>query len=595
MSEPRTLAIRVLPQPGESLDSWLEALARRSRTSMSALLDALGLPAFERTHSLLVALSPPLLQRLESQLALPAGRLDQSIISADLFDRGAPHWRFCPQCLRQSQGRWLTDWWLPWTFACTTHSTLLRDLCPRCHKEPRKFLPKPVHLHPPGHCMRRIGGSSRRNSVCGSDLTDVELIPLDPEHPVLQAQRELDLLSLDMHASADIVFSHVDQCLSWLTRSLTPANLQTISRTARDAWERFLNSASSAATAFGAWRLREQERRILTPEFLQREYEEGGRTLREIADSFSLSRTHVVNRAKNLGITIYRGIRPITFDDEWLKEQYVNYVRSAEDIAQEVATCGAVVLRRLEELGVERRPVGIASWTAINRKLNESVPPDIRAAVEGTLHGWLRLRRFQIHMAFPTLQATADYLRFAPGGLTMQFNRLEEAIEAELFHRSVRHSPQRPTSRGASLLQDLDDPQVQQLMHEALGPQIEPLPNREAIRAATAVIDGERGALTSLPADTASSGQIRVPPPLLPLLHHLFANAGQETYAARIHTTTGIPFVTIYKQLKRLEAADWILSRLEDTHERQGTGRRRTYYALTTDAHQFSSRIMQIH
>lgn len=107
MNELRTLAIRVLPLPGESIDSWLEALARRSWTSLSALLEALGLPVYERTHRMLVAPSSEMLRQLELQTGLSPGRLDQTVIPPGLVGRYAPRRRFCPQCLRESDGRWL--------------------------------------------------------------------------------------------------------------------------------------------------------------------------------------------------------------------------------------------------------------------------------------------------------------------------------------------------------------------------------------------------------------------------------------------------------------------------------------------------------
>ncbi|WP_420834138.1 TniQ family protein [Streptomyces yunnanensis] len=174
VSEPRTLAIRVLPQPGESLDSWLEALARRSWTSLSALLDALGLPTEERTHYLLTGLPPEMFQRLKKQLNLRVRVLEQSAVPPALFGRRAPHWRFCPQCLNEGQGRFPTRWWLPWTFACTKHQVLLHRHCPSCHAEPRGFLPRSVHLHPPGRCMRRTG----LRTVCGADLGELPALAL---------------------------------------------------------------------------------------------------------------------------------------------------------------------------------------------------------------------------------------------------------------------------------------------------------------------------------------------------------------------------------------------------------------------------------
>lgn len=583
MRESRTLAIRVLPQPDESLDSWLEALARRSWTPLSALLDALGLPAENRTHSLLVGLSPEMHQRLKMQLNLPEGALDQAAVPAALFAPRAPHWRFCPQCLNERQGRFPTRWWLPWTFACTKHQVLLHSDCPGCRAEPREFLPRPVHLHPPGHCMR----PTARRTVCGTGLDKLPPLTLPHEHALLRAQAQLNSLPVSQQMAPERTFAKVDKCLSLLVESLSASDLRSMSDTARYAWQKALTDVTDPATALGTWRLQERRRTILTPDFLKREYTEGQTPLHVIAKNHGIPTQRVIQHARDLGVTIFRGQRPHTIEDEeWLREQYLDRARGIDDIAQEIGTSGNVVIRHLENLGIPRRPFGARSMTALNAKLDESVPYDIRAAVEGTLHGWLRLRRFQIHMAFPTLQATADYLASTPGRLAMQFGQLEEAVGGELFHRSVRHAPQRPTSRGRSLLQGLNGPDVQQLMLEALGSQIEPLPDQGAIAAATAVIDGERAALTVLHPNDPAIGRFHVPPPMLPLLGHLLAHASRETSAGQIQIATGIPFNTVYKQLKRLEAAGWLTTRLETRAERPGAARRRTFYTLTAAAHQ---------
>ncbi|MGW0940377.1 hypothetical protein [Streptomyces sp. NPDC002666] len=223
---------------------------------------------------------------------------------------------------------------------------------------------------------------------------------------------------------------------------------------------------------------------------------------------------------------------------------------------------------------------------ALITKLEASVPLDIRAAAEETIHGWRRLCRFQISMLFPTLKTSATYLGLLPSMLTLQLDQLECAVGAELFHRSVRHTPQKPTRRGARLLQDLDRDDVQKLMHDALGSKIEAIPDQDTVDAAIAVVDGERGALTSLPSHFRLGERIHIPPPVLPLLEHLLAHAGRVTHAGQIQNATGIPFNTVCKQLKRMEAAGWLTSRLETRTERPGAARRRTYYSLTAAAHQ---------
>ena len=60
--------------PGEAIDSWLEALARRSQVSVGTLAAALGWP-FPASPGGLVAGMGQLLRRIEHQAGLAAGRL----------------------------------------------------------------------------------------------------------------------------------------------------------------------------------------------------------------------------------------------------------------------------------------------------------------------------------------------------------------------------------------------------------------------------------------------------------------------------------------------------------------------------------------
>jgi DNA-binding MarR family transcriptional regulator len=592
MSELRTLAIRVLPRPGESIDSWLEALARRSWTSLSALLDALGLPevpARERTSRLLTALPEGALRRLEQQVSLPARHLDDAVLPAEIFGRRAPGWRFCPQCLRDGEGRWPTLWWLPWAFACTKHHALLHRVCPSCGHEPRYFLPRAVHLHPWGHCMRRTGG----RNVCGADLSSAPQLNLGHGHPIVQTQTEINSITLHPFTSADAVFVEVDRLFSALTGSLQPSGLRAMDTACRSAWESAFTDATDSQSPLGSWRFYERRVRILTPEFLQREYTEGGKSFTTISRELGLPLDHVIRHAKNLGVHIFRGPRPPAFNDDWLRKQYVTNKRTGPDIAQEFGTHTHAVHRRLEQLGIPRRSPGRCS-SALIQKLDTSIPPDIRAAAEETLHGWLRLRRFQISIFFPTLTSSAGYLGLQPGTLTMQLDQLECAVGAELFRRSVRHTPQKPTRRGARILRDLDRDDVCKLMHDALGSRIEKIPNADAISGAIAKADGERGALTKLQAGAQHNGQLHIPPPLLPLLRHLFTQRNQECCLTQIQAITGMPTNTIFKQLKRLEAAGWLTSRRETPTERRRGGRGRTYYSLTPLAQRLQPSLTQL-
>ena len=140
MSAPaRTLPLRVPPVPGEAIDSWLEALARRHQVTVGTLTAALGWPLPASPGGLVTGIPAQVLRRLEHQAGLAAGRLDDAVLDRYLplgpvRRRGS---RYCPSCLAERDGRWLLSWRLGWTFACTAHGVLLCDTCPSCGQAPR--------------------------------------------------------------------------------------------------------------------------------------------------------------------------------------------------------------------------------------------------------------------------------------------------------------------------------------------------------------------------------------------------------------------------------------------------------------------------
>ena len=191
----RTLPLRVPPVPGEAIDSWLEALARRSQVSVGTLTAALGWPLPASPGGLVTGIPGQVLRRLEHQAGLAAGRLDDAVLDRYLplgpvRRRGS---RYCPSCLAERDGRWLLSWRLGWVFACTTHDVLLCDTCPACGRAPRGRAGA-AGLNPPGSCANTI----KRHEYCGADLREVTPQPLPAGHPVLAAQHWTGtLLTLD--------------------------------------------------------------------------------------------------------------------------------------------------------------------------------------------------------------------------------------------------------------------------------------------------------------------------------------------------------------------------------------------------------------
>jgi DNA-binding transcriptional ArsR family regulator len=166
----RALPIRVPIVAGESLDSWLEALARRNAMSISRLLPAFGWQVPNTPGGMVVKVPGAVLRRMERQAGLTAGRLDGAVLDRYLplgpvRRRGT---RYCPSCLAGTGGRWLLAWRLPWVFACTRHQVLLCDSCPGCGRVPREYAGA-AGLNPPGSCANSI----TQGRCCGTDLTTV--------------------------------------------------------------------------------------------------------------------------------------------------------------------------------------------------------------------------------------------------------------------------------------------------------------------------------------------------------------------------------------------------------------------------------------
>ncbi|MGY0489430.1 TniQ family protein [Streptomyces sp. WG-D5] len=142
--------------------------------------------------------------------------------------------RYCPVCLNESDGRWQLSWRLGRSFACTRHHVLLADHCPACHRIPR------LHAHPrretprPGRCAGpQLNGP--RGARCHHPLSDIPVVALEPDGPVVRAQHLInDLLAAP------------EQTVHWPLNGTGGASLIAVLRDTRCLGGLILNHAASS-------------------------------------------------------------------------------------------------------------------------------------------------------------------------------------------------------------------------------------------------------------------------------------------------------------------------------------------------------------
>ncbi|WP_075836191.1 MULTISPECIES: TniQ family protein [unclassified Rhodococcus (in: high G+C Gram-positive bacteria)] len=221
MTGVRSLPIRVVPLPGEAIDSWLEAIAHRTGTPFVDLDKALrpddstAAGRVRRPNLWPMHLRPNDVDTIAAAADLAAAVVEAMTLSRydgvalSLNGRkgraaaGLP-WgrgrrsRYCPDCLAESGGRWQLQWRLGCVFACTEHHCLLADTCPRCASVQRCSRPLREVVPSPGRCAHRSADTTRPRGLirCDADLTSAPVMRLRPDHPAIRAQqRVLDVLT----------------------------------------------------------------------------------------------------------------------------------------------------------------------------------------------------------------------------------------------------------------------------------------------------------------------------------------------------------------------------------------------------------------
>ncbi|MEU9247740.1 TniQ family protein [Streptomyces sp. NPDC048385] len=211
---PHRLPIVVPGLPGEALDSWLEAYARRLLVTSNAFLRFLGLPGADPAQ-----MTQRLTDRQRDRLHQVTGVAEPDLTAMTLepFDgitvnfhpnkqgMGRPpawryfgsHSRFCPGCLNDTMGRWPLAWRQPWSFACPVHRCLLLERCPSCGQPVRAHGTRDDGPTQPGRCTRgrhRPEGPRRLRIICGNRLDEAVAPALPDDGLTLAAQRHVTVL-----------------------------------------------------------------------------------------------------------------------------------------------------------------------------------------------------------------------------------------------------------------------------------------------------------------------------------------------------------------------------------------------------------------
>jgi hypothetical protein len=222
--ELRVLPSRIRPLPGEALDSWIEASAAAHRATMREMLDALGLGRTESSkvtswtmRQWTIRLGSEQAAAIEETTRIPAARIQQMTLSdvaphavVYVNDKISPiceavggPGQFCPQCLADTDGRWLLSWQLRFTVACPIHRRLLEHFCPVCGKDPRRRGHPLAQIPEPGRCHNAGDDDGPFNPRCRADLA-VSGDRLPASEGVLAAQEAMSALAVAGEASFGI-------------------------------------------------------------------------------------------------------------------------------------------------------------------------------------------------------------------------------------------------------------------------------------------------------------------------------------------------------------------------------------------------------
>lgn len=175
----------------ETLPSWLRAMGRLYRVDVKTIVHLLGLPVrrqnFRTAHNAAQHFAQNVastcgcpvdgLRRMAGAWQLPALQRFTAETTATIVT-GLDGSSYCPLCLRESGGRWITDWLNPLYTYCPEHGVRLEKLCPHCQSRPFHGIDWMWSNAPGWQCCKNNvptdGQGPSKTQVCGFDLRRAE-------------------------------------------------------------------------------------------------------------------------------------------------------------------------------------------------------------------------------------------------------------------------------------------------------------------------------------------------------------------------------------------------------------------------------------
>ena len=219
-----------------------------------------------------------------------------------------------------------------------------------------------------------------------------------------------------------------------------------------------------------ATKKRARAEQLLTAEFFHRENDLADKSLAALAGETGFSRTMIGEYAQRAGIQLARrridavatehgAVPGDGIDPGWLHEQAGTLRRTNTDIAAELGVNAAAIAKLRSDLGIPPRPQGLYS-----DRLYPTLPTEIRRAVEGHRAGWQRLRRFEEAAEHHSIKNAAASLGHHHQNLNRQIRRLEADVGAQLLVPGHRYQPHTTTPLGRRVLDQLQHPEVRELL-----------------------------------------------------------------------------------------------------------------------------------